>query len=188
MEKLKIEFRPNYRYDDFLQWEGKWELIDGVPYAMSPSPTKKHQLVSANISIQLNDLLKNCTECQAFMALDWRIKDEQDNNVFCPDNSVVCSPVTGDYIEAVPELIFEVLSPATTSKDREVKYFIYQHMGVKYYVLVDTEKTSAEIFILEKDKYKKSAEAGNDTYTFDLGKCRINFDFSEIWKTEKNLK
>ncbi len=185
MEKLKIEFRPNYKFEDYLQWEGKWELIEGVPYAMSPSPTKKHQLVSANIAIQLNDLLKDCTECQAFMALDWRIKDDNDNNVFCPDNSVVCKPVKGDYIETAPDLIFEILSPSTAGKDKEVKYIIYQHHGVKYYVIIDIDKQTAEIFIFENGKYKNASETKNDKFTFDLGKCRMNFDFSSIWNTEK---
>ncbi len=185
MEKLNIEFRPNYKFEDYFQWEGKWELIDGVPYSMSPSPTNKHQLVSANISIQLNDLLKDCNECQAFMALDWRIKDDNDNNVFCPDNSVVCKPVNGDYIEAAPELIFEILSPSTAGKDKEIKYIIYQHHSVKYYVIADFEKMKAEIYILENGKYKLALETTNDDFTFDLGKCRINFDFSSIWSIEK---
>lgn len=185
MEKLKIEFRPNYKFEDYLHWEGKWELIDGVPYAMSPSPTKKHQIVSANISMQLNELLKDCAECQAFMALDWRINDENDNNVFCPDNAVVCKPVNGEYIESAPELIFEILLPSTAGKDKEVKYIIYQHHGVKYYVIIDVEKLKAEIFILDDGKYKIAAETSNDKFTFDLGKCRIDFDFSSIWKTEK---
>lgn len=84
MEKLKTEFRPNYKFEDYLQWEGNWELIDGVPYVMSPSPTKKHQLVSANIAIQLNELLKDCSECQAFIALGWRVNDEHETIFFVP--------------------------------------------------------------------------------------------------------
>lgn len=40
---LKIEDLPHYTYDDYAQWEGRWEIIEGVPYAMSPAPTIKHQ-------------------------------------------------------------------------------------------------------------------------------------------------
>ncbi|SMN00945.1 hypothetical protein SPONN_2055 [uncultured Candidatus Thioglobus sp.] len=25
------EYLPNYTYDDYAQWQGKWELIEGVP-------------------------------------------------------------------------------------------------------------------------------------------------------------
>jgi hypothetical protein len=41
---------PHYTYDDYVHWEGKWELIDGIPYAMSPAPVPKHQVVSNNLS------------------------------------------------------------------------------------------------------------------------------------------
>jgi hypothetical protein len=32
-----------YTYDDYLLWEGKWELIKGLPMAMTPSPIINHQ-------------------------------------------------------------------------------------------------------------------------------------------------
>ena len=34
-----------YTYGDYLQWtnEERWEIIDGVPYDMSPAPSTKHQ-------------------------------------------------------------------------------------------------------------------------------------------------
>lgn len=34
-----------YSYADYLTWpeDERWELIDGVPYNMTPSPTPKHQ-------------------------------------------------------------------------------------------------------------------------------------------------
>jgi hypothetical protein len=40
---LRIEDLPHYTYDDYVQWEGNWEIINGIPYAMSPAPSKKHQ-------------------------------------------------------------------------------------------------------------------------------------------------
>jgi hypothetical protein len=33
-----IKILPHYTYADYVQWEGKWEVIDGVPHAMSPAP------------------------------------------------------------------------------------------------------------------------------------------------------
>ena len=46
---LRIEDLPHYTYDDYVQWEGRWELINGIPYAMTPAPSVKHQLISQNI-------------------------------------------------------------------------------------------------------------------------------------------
>lgn len=99
MEKLKVQFRPNYTYEDYRQWEGSWELIDGIPYAMSPSPTYNHQIVSESIAVMLREKLKDCKKCKSVMALDLRIKNEGDNNALCPDNSVICKDVIGDFID-----------------------------------------------------------------------------------------
>ncbi len=34
---------PYYTYEDYLRWEGQWEVIEGIPYAMSPMPRPEHQ-------------------------------------------------------------------------------------------------------------------------------------------------
>ena len=36
---LTIDELPHYSYQDYRRWEGDWELIEGIPYAMTPSPT-----------------------------------------------------------------------------------------------------------------------------------------------------
>ena len=38
-----IKILPYYTYEDYCHWEGRWELIDGIPYAMSPAPNPIHQ-------------------------------------------------------------------------------------------------------------------------------------------------
>jgi hypothetical protein len=35
----------NYTYEDYLKWDGQWELIDGVPYSMAPSHSFTHQYI-----------------------------------------------------------------------------------------------------------------------------------------------
>ncbi len=30
-----IKILPHYTYEDYCHWKGRWELIDGIPYAMS---------------------------------------------------------------------------------------------------------------------------------------------------------
>ncbi|HEO65459.1 MAG TPA: Uma2 family endonuclease, partial [Spirochaetes bacterium] len=43
---MKIDYIPRYTYEDYVNWEGRWELIDGLPYAMSPLPSINHQQVN----------------------------------------------------------------------------------------------------------------------------------------------
>ena len=56
------EALPEYRrytYDDYYSWDDdkRWELIDGVPYAMS-APSRRHQEISGGLHNQLYNFLK----------------------------------------------------------------------------------------------------------------------------------
>ena len=57
---------PHYTYDDWVHWEGKWELIEGHPIAMSPTPVPAHQRVAAELRTELLLSLRkvNCKKCQ----------------------------------------------------------------------------------------------------------------------------
>jgi len=50
MGVLREEDLPSYTYEDYKLWEGDWELIYGVPYAMAPAPMIKHQAISSKIA------------------------------------------------------------------------------------------------------------------------------------------
>ena len=42
MAALKYDNFLYYTYEDYKYWEDSWEIIDGIPYAMSPAPYPKH--------------------------------------------------------------------------------------------------------------------------------------------------
>ena len=64
-----IKILPYYTYQDYVHWEGKWELIEGFPYAMSPAPIPKHQIVSLSIASEFRSALKACKDCKAIYQL-----------------------------------------------------------------------------------------------------------------------
>ncbi len=174
------EYIPRYTYDDYKQWEGKWELIRGIPYAMSPAPVIRHQEISANIWLELKEKVKNCEKCKSLQAVDWKIDEK---TVVCPDNLLVCGDDIGEqYLVKTPQIILEVLSPSTMFKDRNVKFKLYEKMGVQYYILVDTSAKVAEVFRLENGAYKKLKNAQDEVVTFTLENCTIDFDFGKIWE------
>lgn len=35
---LKEEYLPYYTIMDYISWDGKWELISGITYAMASAP------------------------------------------------------------------------------------------------------------------------------------------------------
>lgn len=53
-----IKILPNYTYADYSQWEGRWELIEGIPHSMIPVPNMRHQWVSANLIAELRNAVK----------------------------------------------------------------------------------------------------------------------------------
>ncbi|HHD81919.1 MAG TPA: Uma2 family endonuclease [Campylobacterales bacterium] len=180
MLAYKNEYLPNYTYDDYQAWEGDWELIYGVPYAMSPAPNITHQELNLNIGVELKQKLKACKNCKALPEVDWKINDE---TLVRPDSLVVCDLSTNKaYLSKTPEIIFEVLSPSTKSKDRNFKSLLYAQNDVKYYVLVEPAGMFAEVYELKNGKYKLQGEFKNESYHFDLENvCTFEFSFAEVF-------
>jgi Uma2 family endonuclease len=112
--------------------------------------------------------------------VDWQISGD---TVVQPDNLVVCDEsIEGDKIIETPVLVFEILSPSTSRKDRILKYRLYQEAGVKYYCIVDPETKSAEVYVLRDQKYDPKETFEQGKMIFDLGPCSIAFDFGEVFK------
>lgn len=177
MEALRI--LPNYTYDDYVQWEGKWELIEGIPFAMSPAPRPKHQWISGNMLSEFRVALKGCKQCKVYDPIDYKISEE---TVLQPDILVVCGPIEGAFLDRAPELIVEILSPATTSKDKLYKLNVYQQERIPYYLIVDVDQETVQVFILQDKKYELAAGGHAFEYTFALPEgCLANIDFNEIW-------
>ena len=73
----KDEYYPAYTYDEYTLWEGDWELIYGIPYAMAPAPMIKHQQISNKIARHIwMRHLEACETCQALLPVDWKISNE----------------------------------------------------------------------------------------------------------------
>jgi len=178
MSSLKNIFIPHYTYDDYKQWEGRWELIYGIPYAMSPLPSLRHQRINGNIFSQLQKNLLACSDCEALMPVDWKIAEDI---VVQPDISVICHPASGNYLQQAPVLIFEIFSPSTKEKDQSLKYGLYEKAGVKYYVMVDPDLEKVFVNQLINEKYHLIKDGFNENFIFELKPCTVTFEFSEIW-------
>jgi Uma2 family endonuclease len=183
MLAYKNEYLPNYTYDDYKNWKGDWELIYGVPYAMSPAPNITHQEINSNIMYELKTKLKKCKECRALPEVDWKISSE---TVVRPDSLVVCKlQKKGAYLSQTPTIIFEVLSPSTKAKDRNFKSLLYSQYGVRYYILVEPMGEFAEVYRLDNSKYRLQGEFRDEEYTFELDKgCSFDFSFKEVFDIE----
>lgn len=154
-------------------------MIYGIPYAMSPAPMIKHQLISNKIAWQLEESLENCKVCQALLPVDWKISSE---TIVQPDNLVIChNPNFEAYIRKAPKVIFEILSKSTAKKDLNLKYDLYEQEGVNYYIIVDPNDTIAKVYTLKNGRYIKLCDAYKDGVKFELEECYFDFDFAKIW-------
>lgn len=167
-----------YTVSDIQSWDGMWEIIHGVPFCMSPSPTYEHQLISKRIESQLDFLLKDCKECFSLYALEWKI-DEKTSVI--PDNIIFCGEVKTQFLSSSPAVVFEILSKSTAKRDRFDKFGLYEIQRVKYYCLIDPLYNTAEVFMLSGSTYDRIFFEETGVLNFDLGDCKIDFDFSKIW-------
>jgi len=179
MTVQKTEYLPHYTVADYEAWEGSWELIEGVPYAMSPAPAILHQSISSKIQGQLFQLLLDCKDFQALLPVGWKINGD---TIVRPDNLVVCGAVEGQYLNKAPSIIFEILSPSTAKKDTGIKFDLYQQEDVDYYVIVNPDESVVKVYRLTDDgRLIKKLDTRNEGYRFEIDNCELNFDFSKIW-------
>lgn len=144
-----------FRYGDYLKWDDgeRWELIDGIAYNMTPAPSRFHQRVSGQLFLQFGNFLSN-SSCEVYTApFDVRLSegDEADDaitTVVQPDISVVCDPSKLDDkgCKGSPDLIVEILSPATARKDLKEKFLRYERAGVREYWIVDPSGKTVTVF------------------------------------------
>lgn len=178
-DNKKIVLIPDYSYRDYVAWEGRWELIEGMPFAMSPSPSLRHQRMSSLIEAELEERLKDCKECKAFLPIDWKVSEK---TILQPDNCVICDfDLNRRFITSPPVMIFEILSPKTRKKDTEIKFRIYEDQGVKYFIIIKPLKLTALIYEIKDGKYVLWTKAENGSFNFDIGYCEFSFDFNRIF-------
>jgi Uma2 family endonuclease len=62
-------------------------------------------------------------------------------------------PQPGKFLTVVPDLVVEILSPSTASRDRGEKRAIYERNGVREYWVVDLAAQKVTRFTLVDDRY-----------------------------------
>ena len=162
----QLEQETKYTYDDYLGWdEGRWELINGEVWDMTPAPSRLHQEISGDLFYALYDFFKE-NDCKVYMApFDVRLPDSDTiedytvTTVVQPDISIICDQSKLDNRGCVgsPDLIVEILSPSTAAKDLKVKRALYEKHGVKEYWLIHpTDQVVMSYQLGEDGQYGKA--------------------------------
>jgi len=167
---LKLEDRL-YTYDDYCTWDDdvRYELIYGVAFVLE-APSVRHQEVSVEFTTIIKTFLKG-KQCKVFHApIDVKPFPNKNNVVLQPDLLVVCdkSKIDSKFIVGAPDIVIEILSPSTASKDRLVKYNIYMDAGVKEYWIVDADLNIVNVFKRQNGGYLAFAYGEEDIIRSDV--------------------
>ncbi|WP_442507017.1 Uma2 family endonuclease [Novipirellula sp. SH528] len=132
------QYIPHYTATDYQQWEGDWELWNGIPVAMTPSPFGPHQTLLAKLAHRFISAIEasGCENCEVVLELDWIVSQ---HTVVRPDLSIVCHANLDRFIERPPSLVVEILSPSTSQRDRTVKRDLYEQQGVLHYLIANPD-------------------------------------------------
>ncbi len=135
--------------------ETRVELINNQIF-MSPSPNPNHQRISRELEFILYQFVKGRALGEVFDApFDVILPNEQ---VVQPDILFIkkenLSKITRRGLEGVPDMVVEVISPSSYYRDTQIKYKLYEQVGVKEFWLVDPSNKVIEVFTLENKVYE----------------------------------
>lgn len=170
---------PRYTYQDYLLWEGDWELIEGIAVSMAPAPMRIHQQVARELFIALNqEALEECA-CEILYETDWKLAND---TILRPDIVVVCNEENERYLTKAPKVIIEILSSSTAKKDETIKYNIYEDEKVEYYILVYPDDLKAKVYKLKEDQYTKVGDFTKELLSFEDIDCDLELDFEQVFR------
>ena len=147
----------SYYYADYSQWpeEERWELIGGVPYAMT-APSRLHQEIVFELGRQIGNQLLD-SDCKGYVApFDVRLPsaneaDDAVDTVVQPDLLVVCDrdKLDDKGCRGAPDWVVEVISPSSAIMDLNRKRDLYQQHGVKEYWIVHPVERWVMVYTLD---------------------------------------
>ena len=156
-----------WTYEDYARLPDngmRYEIIRGDLY-MSPAPRPKHQRVIVALLKHLLTYLEQKPIGEVLISpIDLILPDLTDP--VQPDLLFISQEkldiVKENFIEGVPELIVEVLSPGNPEHDRRTKFRVYAAAGVKEYWLIDPDARTTEVYVLRGEAYALAQIFGVD--------------------------
>ena len=155
-------------YDDLLLFpenDGKrHELIDGE-HCVTASPNLKHQQVSKNLFLLISSWLEQHPVGSVWYApLDIVFTNV---DVVVPDllylsNERRAEIATAKNIQGAPELLVEIGSPSTRTRDETLKRRLYERSGVDEYWIVDPETDVVRVYRRQATTFTRVSELSRE--------------------------
>ena len=153
---------------------------------MMASPSVKHQEITLAIGAELKRYLKG-KKCRPFIApLDVVLfkkenRKDKSHNVFQPDVFIVCDPkkISKDRIYGAPDLVIEITSPSSETRDYFNKFWLYKKYGVKEYWIVNPETKQVFVYMNGEEEPVKYS-FGDKIKVGIFGEEDFYIDFKEL--------
>jgi len=180
---MTVEVIPiKLTYRDYLTWPDdgrRYELYEGEVY-MVPSPSVQHQRISRDLGALLRHFVLENELGEVFYAPLDVVFDE--DTVVQPDILFISHERRGiineQNISGAPDLVIEILSPATEERDRGVKLQLYCRYGVRECWLVDPEGRTVEVLALSPQGYQVLGRYSGD----EMVSSRVLVGFQRVAK------
>ena len=122
-------YREYYTYQDYRNWKGDWELIEGMPFPLPPLSSIKDQVLIFRLIHLLRERIKGFS---VFSEVQWVVRTD---TVLVPSLLVVEGEVEPP-ITIPPTIVFELVSPILYRRVESYKFELYRREGVKFYGLI----------------------------------------------------
>jgi Uma2 family endonuclease len=160
------------------------EAIGGELY-VTPAPTPRHQDIVLRLAIRLREILVEPGLGRLWVA-PIGVEFPDTGEGVQPDIVFVSTARRDRIVEAgiqgAPDLVVEVLSPTTESRDRGVKRKLYERQGVSVYWIVDPEAGAVEIRTFGEDS---AFERFTDRLRVRLGGTDLgSIDLAEVFRAD----
>jgi Uma2 family endonuclease len=144
---MNVALRRPMSLDDFLDWEERQELryeFDGFQPVAMTGGTSEHSAIQRNLIIALGNRLR-AKPCQVHGS---ELKIAVAGSIRYPDAFVVCTNIPrGTTVVTDSVVVFEVLSPSSSTTDRIVKNQEYRDTpSIRRYVMLEQDRQAATVF------------------------------------------
>jgi len=154
-------------YDDFVLFpdDGKrHELIDGEHY-VTPSPNTKHQRISLHLVVMIGGWLEEHRVGRLFHApydVVLSLFDVVEPDLLYLSNQRAAEVMTTLHLQGAPELVVEINSRGTRSRDETIKRRLYERAGVSEYWCIDPELDVVRVYRRDGDRFARPVELSRE--------------------------
>lgn len=160
-----LNVKAKLTYADYLETSDyeRYELLNGELY-LSPSPSEIHQYILSVLHLRIGTFSRERNLGKVYFSpFDVVLSD---TDVVQPDLLFISNDrsdiITANNVQGAPDLVVEILSPATADRDRTQKLDLYAKHGVNEYWIVDPDSRTIMVLLLGENRFEVSGIYGED--------------------------